>query len=260
MAVHSGTRTEDLWLRRYEPAGAGGPPLVCVPHAGGSATQYFPLSQALAPTVDTLAVQLPGHQDRRDEACVEDLARLADDLFAIVRGRLDLPVALFGHSMGALLAWEVAARLERTEGPGSVAHLFVSGRRAPSCQRVEDAHLLDDEGLKGKVRELGGTEPALLENEQMLELILPVLRSDYKAVATHHPDPTLRLTCPVTVLTGDRDPHVSLLEARRWTDHTTGDFQLRVFPGGHFYLNGHVREIADVVLASLRGGELRPSA
>ncbi|KUO12338.1 thioesterase II family protein [Streptomyces sp. DSM 15324] len=251
MTVHLGTSAQDRWLRRYQSAVPGTPRLVCFPHAGGSATQYVPLSEALAPAVDTLAVQYPGHQDRYGEPCVEDLARLADDICAVLLRGPGSPLALFGHSMGAVLAWEVASRLERTAGPGSVTHLFVSGRRAPSCARAENVHRLDDAALITRIRRLGGTPPALVANQQMLRLILPVLRSDYTAVETHRPDPALRLTCPLVALTGDRDPMVTLEEARRWTTHTTGPAELRVFSGGHFFPEDHLPEIAALISACL---------
>ncbi|WTJ88195.1 alpha/beta fold hydrolase [Streptomyces sp. NBC_01538] len=242
-----------MWLRRFHSSPGDRARLVCFPHAGGSASQFFPLSKALTPTVDMRAVQYPGRQDRRNEPCVEDLGELAAEIFDVLQKWTDLPLALFGHSMGAVLACEVAARLEEAVGPGSVTRLFVSGRRAPSCRRIENVHALDDEGLKAEIRLLNGTAPELLHDEEVLAMILPVLRSDYRAIETHHGDPAVRLTCPITILTGDDDPHVSLEEARRWSRHTTGGSDLMVFPGGHFYLDDHVQEIADLISDALRG-------
>lgn len=234
------------WIRRFHPAPAAATRLVCFPHAGGSATYYFPVSRSLSPEVDVLAVQYPGRQDRRAEACVEDLRTLADLVVEQLDGWLDRPVALFGHSMGATLAFEVAVRLERS---GTVpVGLFASGRRAPSRHRTETVHLLDDDALIADVRRLSGTDSQILEDDEVLRMVLPSIRSDYTAAETYRYQRVPALACPVVALTGDRDPQVSLDEAGAWAEHTTGGFDLKVFEGGHFFLNDHAR----LVTADLR--------
>ncbi|MFJ8589300.1 thioesterase II family protein [Streptomyces sp. NPDC093595] len=240
------------WLRRYHPADAAPARLVCFPHAGGSATYYYPLSRSLSPAVDVLAVQYPGRQDRRTETPVDDVTALADIVTEELRPWADRPLALFGHSLGATLAYEVALRLE-AEGVQPVK-LFASGRRAPSCHREHEAvHLDDDEALLATVRSLRGTSPEVLADDKLLRRLLPAFRGDYKAAETYRKRPgTPLLRCPVTVLTGIADPEVTRAEADAWADHTAGDFTLHEFPGGHFYLNEHAVSVIDRIRETLQ--------
>jgi pyochelin biosynthetic protein PchC len=237
--------TEDnrLWVRRFHPAPEAGTRLVCLPHAGGAATYYLPLSAALAPDIETLAVQYPGRQDRHNEPCVDSLPELARQVVPQLLLWTDRPLALFGHSMGASLAFEVAWLLEHEHGVTPAA-LFASGRRAPSRHRDESVHLRGDDELIRDVHELSGTDSQLLEDAEMLRMVLPAIRSDYKAAETYRYVPGPDLSCPVTALIGDDDPRVTVEEARSWAAHTTGTFALKVYGGGHFYLKHHIEAIA----------------
>ncbi|WP_027344558.1 thioesterase II family protein [Hamadaea tsunoensis] len=240
------TENLSLWFRQFHPAPAAPLRLVCFPHAGGAATFYFPVARALAPGVDVVAVQYPGRQDRRGEACVDDIERLADLVVAELRPLCDRPVAFFGHSMGAMVAYEVARRLE-AEGIVPIG-LFASGRRAPSTRRHETVHLRDDDGIVRALRELSGTDAAVLADDELVRMILPAIRGDYKAVETYAHTPGRELTCPVHVLIGQADEMSTVDEAEAWRRHTTGPCTVEVFPGGHFFLV----EQAPAVLASLR--------
>jgi surfactin synthase thioesterase subunit len=239
---------DELWIRRYEPAPESTVRLVCLPHAGGSASFFLPVARALAPAVEVLAVQYPGRQDRHAEKCVADVRELAGHVFDALKPWTDAPLALFGHSMGASVAFELALLLERKLGVSPVM-LFASGRRAPSRHREETVHLRDDEGLLAEMKRLSGTDARVLGNEDLLRMVLPAIRSDYRAAETYRYQPGPKLTCAVTALIGETDPKVSLDEARSWKDHTEGAFELRTFAGGHFYL---VDELPDV-LAVLSG-------
>lgn len=236
------------WIRRFHSATADAPRLVCLPHAGGSAGFFTRLSAALSPAVDVLAVQYPGRQDRRAEPVPVNLQRLADLTYDALGAFADRPLALFGHSMGATLAFEVALRLEN-KGV-TVPHLFASGRRAPSRYRDENVHLGDDEALVRELRLLGGSEPRLLDDPGMRALVLPYVRSDFTAIETYRHRPGTVLRAPVTVFTGDDDPKTSLEEAWAWSEHTTGTSGLHLLPGGHFFLIDHADEI-HAVLAGL---------
>lgn len=244
------TRNDGAWLRRYHPAPDAGVRLVCFPHAGGSATFYFPVSRALSRSVEVLPVQYPGRQERRSEPCVGDIGELAD---RVVEELLPLddtkPLALFGHSMGAVVAYEVARRLE-SKGIKPL-RLFVSGRRAPSCTREGNVHLRDDNGLIDELKKLSGTDSQILGDPDMLRMILPAVRSDYRAVESYRHVPGPPLDCPVTALTGDDDPQVTLDEAKAWSEHTAGGFELKVYEGGHFYLNSHAAAVMEAISAGI---------
>ncbi|GLZ36457.1 alpha/beta fold hydrolase [Actinokineospora sp. NBRC 105648] len=237
------TTDTDLWVRRFHPAPDAPARLLCLPHAGGSASYFFPVSRAMAPRVEVLAVQYPGRQDRRGEPCVETVGELADKIADVVAPFLDKPLTLFGHSMGASVAFELGLRLQ--ERTSVVNGVFVSGRRAPSALRDERVHEQDDDGLIAEIKRLNGTESQLLDDDEILRMVLPSIRSDYKAAETYRHVGGTRLRVPVIALLGDTDPKATTEETRRWAEHTDGEFTLELFPGGHFYLNAHVPAVID---------------
>lgn len=242
--------SSSTWIRRYRPAPEAGVRLVCMPHAGGSATYYAPVARALAPVADVLAVQYPGRQDRRSEKHLTDVREFSARIAEAISDGDERPLALFGHSMGALVAYELALRLEQA-GRGPV-HLFVSGRRAPSATRPsENLHKRADAELLQAVRRLRGTDDQVFENAELVEMVLPAIRSDYQAVETYEPRPGDRLRCPVTVFTGEDDIMTTTTEAAAWDRHTDGPSDLHVYPGGHFFLNDRSPEVLDVIRQQL---------
>jgi surfactin synthase thioesterase subunit len=247
----------ETWLHRFRPAVDATWSLVCLPHAGGSASFFFPLARALAPAIDVLAVQYPGRQNRRHEPGIDSVPELADRIVDALRRLDDRPFALLGHSMGALLAYEVALRLAAAGLP-TPSHLFVSGRRAPSCYRDDRFHLSSDGDMLAHIRRLGGPGSTALDDPEIQEMVLPVIRNDYRAVETYRHDPSAGLDCPVTVLTGDRDALVSTDEAHAWAGHTTGPTDLEVLPGGHFYLSDRTGQVAELLRRRLLAGR-RPA-
>lgn len=231
----------DLWIRRFHPADDAATQLLCLPHAGGSASYFFGVSKALSPEIDVLSVQYPGRQDRLREPAIPSIRDLADQLVSALLPLTGRPITLFGHSLGATLAFEVALRLERAGVPPT--GVFASGRRAPHRGRVERTHLKDDAGLIADVRALAGTDSALLEDDDVLRMVLPAIRNDYTAAETYTYEPSPRLSCPIVSLVGDADPKVTIDEARAWGDHTGAGFELVTYSGGHFYLNDNVPDI-----------------
>ncbi|MCY0949826.1 thioesterase II family protein [Streptomyces sp. H27-S2] len=257
----------DPWLRRFHPAPPGpAPRLVLLPHAGGNASYYFPFSQALSAYAEVLTVQYPGRQDRLAEPAPGSIGAMVDGVHQALRPWLDGPLVLFGHSMGALVAFELARRLEAEAGAGSRAGsgsqagsgsrtgagslrgLIVSGRRSPLLRRAEDACPPDDDALLAQLGSLAGTDPRLLADDGFKELILPALRGDYRAVDEYRCAPGPALRVPVSVLCGEQDPRVSVPEAMAWRELAAGAFTFRGFPGGHFYL----AERQDAVVRAVR--------
>lgn len=247
------TANSEQWIRRYHSASDNSPVLVCFPHAGGSATYFSPLSAALAPTVDVIAIQYPGRQDRRHDACIDDIRELARQIRTALAdaglGDSARPVAFFGHSMGALVAFEVALLMQPDSLP---VVLFASGRRAPSCRRSVTVHSRDDAALVDEMRALGGTDPQFLDDPELLSFVLPVLRSDYRAVSRYSRNTSAKIAAPIVALTGDNDPHTTQDEAAAWKAHTTSDFRLYSFPGGHFYLAEQQMGVLGVINESLK--------
>ncbi|WFB10995.1 alpha/beta fold hydrolase [Streptomyces sp. LX-29] len=245
------TSQSGAWLRRFRPAPDATVRVVCLPHAGGSASAFFPLSRHLPPSVDLLAVQYPGRQERHQEKALTDLGALADEVAAALTPMTDLPLLLFGHSMGAVVGFETAARLE-SGGANPPLGIIVSGRRSPTIHRHETVHLLDDAGLLKEIQALSGTQARILDDPDMVRMIVKPLRADYTAIETYSHSSGVRLRCPVSAFVGDCDPRVTPAEAEAWRGLTSGPFWLRTFSGGHFYLNGAEREVAAAMVEDLR--------
>ncbi|MFC8078570.1 thioesterase II family protein [Streptomyces sp. NPDC057307] len=246
------TVDSDIWIRRPSPAPDASTRLFCFPHAGGAASFFHPMARRLRPGTEVLAVQYPGRQDRRHEPLLTDIQTLADRATAAVLPFTDAPYAFFGHSMGAIVAFEVARRLQAAGAP-QPSILFASARRAPSRRRDERVHLLDDAGLVAEITTLGGTAATLLTDPDVLAMVLPVCRADYRAIERYRCAPhTPPLGIPITVLIGDRDPRVTPAEAEAWGEHTTGPLDIYTVRGGdHFYLTNHLNETADHITAQL---------
>ncbi len=240
MTVTRGSATEE-WVRRFHPAPHPRARLVCFPHAGGSASYFFAVSRALAPSIEVICLQYPGRQDRRSEPCLDSVSALASSVAGALGPWTDLPLLFFGHSLGASIAYETA-RLLQADGV-AVAGLYASGRRGPTTFRDERVHQRPDDGLLAELRRLSGTDGAVLGDHEIVRMILPALRADYRAAETYQFEPGETLRCPITVLTGDSDPKVTVEEAGDWESHTTGAFSLKVYPGGHFFLQDHQQDI-----------------
>jgi surfactin synthase thioesterase subunit len=240
------TALDELWFRRFFSAPDAECRLFCFPHAGGSASFYHPLARALAPSTDVLAVQYPGRQDRRAEPNFTGIDEVADQIADLLAPAPDRPFAFFGHSMGAIVSYEVTRRLEQRGLAGPVA-LFVSGRRAPAVHRIEEVHKGSDDDLLRALRDLSGTDPRILGDEEMLRMILPAVRSDYRAIECYRHAPGAPVTCPIIAIGGEEDPRASVEEMRMWAEHTAGAFDLHIFPGGHFYLVNEQRKVLAVV-------------
>jgi len=222
------------WLRVWRPVARPRLRLLCLPHAGGTASFFRHWVEHVPADVELIAVQYPGRQDRLDEACIEHMDALADQVAEAVTGLLDRPVAVFGHSMGASVAYEVTVRLEGRHNVSPV-QLFTSGRQAPHRQVTEDiAHLSDDE-LVDTIRGLGEVDRGILDNHDLREFILPPLRADYRLILGYRPEQPLQVAAPITAYVGLSDPGCPIEGARAWSELTTGGFNLRIFPGDHFF-------------------------
>jgi surfactin synthase thioesterase subunit len=247
------TTDNDPWVRRFRPAPGGRFRLVCFPYAGGSAGWFLPFADLLASDTDVVAIQYPGRQNRFREPVVADIGELADRIRAALTGLPPLPTAFLGHSMGAVVAFETARRIEALGGRPPLA-LFASACRAPSLVQDEGLHLADDDRLVEELGRMGGTEAELLRDEEMLALLLPSLRGDTTAIETYRAGEDAVLDIPVTALVGDQDARVGVADAEAWRHHTRAAFACHVFPGGHFYLAEQAARVAAHVASRLTTG------
>ena len=229
---------------------------MCLPHAGGTATAYKALSEALAPRVEVLAVQYPGRQDRFGDPMIDVLTKIAEAVAANLPPTGNRRIGVFGHSMGATVAYETARRIEQRGT--DVAALFVSGRPSPSFVEPKTLHLQGDHALLADMRRLGGpdtkTIDLLVENPDLAEMVLPFVRSDYKAVENYRFQPGHELKSPIVAMYSDADPTVSAEQAAEWSEFTSGGFDTATFTGGHFYLDDHLPKVAAVIQERLGAG------
>ncbi|MCU1729673.1 alpha/beta fold hydrolase [Pseudomonas sp. 7P_10.2_Bac1] len=229
------------WLRGLREGAQARARLVCLPHAGGSASFFRPWLAHLPGDIDLLAVQYPGREERFNETHIPCLASLAEH---IAHALLALParlLLLFGHSMGAALAYAVGLRLEAA-GLGA-AHVFVSAHPPPHRQPSSDLHRQDDAALIADILRQDAEAAGLWANPQLRALFLPTLRSDYQAIETWRPARLAPLAAPIDVLLARDDAEVSLDQARAWADLTAHTPDIRLFDGDHFYLKQQPRPV-----------------
>ena len=246
----------ELWLRRFRPNPGARVRLVCFPHAGGSASFYHPVALAHAAAADVVVLQYPGRQDRRREPLLGSVADYVAAIAPLLAAEPELPTVYFGHSMGAVLAFETAHVLAGTSGAPRA--LVASGRRAPATHRDERVHQRDDDGVLAELRQLNGTQMDLLGDEEVLRMAMPAIRGDYRVIETYPATPDRVVECPITVLVGDNDPKTTVAEADRWREHTSGAFRIRTFPGGHFYLASHQAEVNRELATTLTAVSMAP--
>ncbi|MEU4657825.1 alpha/beta fold hydrolase [Streptomyces sp. NPDC023723] len=220
--------------------------LVCFPHAGAPGTFFSSWLHALPAHVELVTVRYAPHGPE------ENLTGLAARAARELAGLPGRPSALFGHSMGAVVAYETA---RAWEGLGRLPlPLFVSGAPSPGGHRPDDLHLREEDELVRVLRRLGGTAAEILDDPELRAVWLPDIRRDFRLLDTyrHLEGPPLR--CPVTALTGREDPEAPLDSVRRWRSYTASSFELCTFPGGHFYLVEEKERLVGEVLRRLTPG------
>jgi medium-chain acyl-[acyl-carrier-protein] hydrolase len=232
--------------------------LFCLPHAGAGASVYWEWAPLLAPDVAIVPIQLPGRESRYKEPLRRAVFALTADLIRPLADRARPDFALFGHSMGALIAYELARALVARGTPPR--RLFVSGQRAPHLDPPRrDVHLLPAPELLAVMEELEGTSPEVLAQPELVELLLPVMRADLEVCEAYHHAHEAALPVPITTLGGLSDPSVSVEEMRAWQHLTSAGFEAKFFPGGHFYLHTARDDVIAALLARLSSPPLSAS-
>ncbi|MFI7498886.1 thioesterase II family protein [Streptomyces sp. NPDC049687] len=229
--------------------------LVCLPFAGAGASFFRPWQRVAGDRLTILPLQLPGRERRIDQEPYTDARTATDGLLADLRTALaddpELPrrIAVFGHSLGAVLAYELAHRLAEAPGDLELVRLFVSGSPQPAEQRTRRATGLPDDAFLARVNEFAGYTHEALDDPEMRELILPTLRADVEMHESYTPSTDLALPAPLTVLRGSHDELVSRDEAAAWAKVAGADFRTVELSGGHMYLTESAAELLDVVAA-----------
>jgi medium-chain acyl-[acyl-carrier-protein] hydrolase len=227
--------------------------LFCFPHAGGGAAKFYSWSHDIPAEIELLPVKLPGREERFREPAVDSLPALVERLAEVLPARCDLPFAFLGHSMGALIAFELARRLHRMGKAGPVC-LFVAACPAPQAASFSEAiHTLPDAELLRALRtRYGGIPDAVAAHAELMQLMLPVLRADFKAVETYAYRPEPPLACGIVAMAGDEDAEVGVAEVSAWREQTNGGFSLHILRGNHFFLHEARQSTAQLVSRHLQ--------
>lgn len=210
--------------------------LFCFPYAGGGALIFRTWADGLPADVEVCPVQLPGRGTRLMEPPFTQLLPLIQALAQALLPLLDKPFAFFGHSLGALVSFELARQLRRQYGVQPV-RLFVSAGRAPQLpHRGLPVHTLPEGDFLAELRRLNGTPRAVLEHEELMQIALPILRADFAVYETYVYATEPPLNCPISTFGGLRDRTVSQSDLEAWREQTSGSFSLQMFSGDHFFL------------------------
>jgi surfactin synthase thioesterase subunit len=223
--------------------------LFCFPHAGASALIYRSWQDGLPADIEVCPIQLPGRGTRMMERPFTQLAPLVEVLARALAPLLDMPFAFFGHSLGALVSFELALRIRREYGRHPV-RLLVSAARAPQFPHLRSPiHALPEKEFLAEVRRLNGTPGELLDHKELMEIMLPLLRADFEVYETYSYSNETPLSCPISAFGGLQDQRVNDRDLLGWRAQTNGAFSLRMLPGDHFFLR-------DPLLLSVLSDEL----
>jgi medium-chain acyl-[acyl-carrier-protein] hydrolase len=226
--------------------------LFCFPYAGGSASIFTQWQARFSNRIEVCPVQLPGRENRLLEEPVSSIERLVPQLADELEPYLDQPFLIFGHSMGALIGFELARELRRRNRP-LPQKLIVSAKQAPHIPRSKPlGYDFSDEELINQLRELNGTPEEVLANRELMELILPIIRADFALVDRYVYREEEPLACPILAFGGIEDPDVKQEELAAWQQMTAGGFVMQQFAGGHFYLFQENTDALEQIVAAVK--------
>ena len=225
--------------------------LFCFPYAGGGAAIYRRWEHYVPPGVAVFPIQPPGRGGRFREPALDRMDALVTAVVTEIEPYLDQPIALYGHSVGAMASFELAHHLSDQFG-FNVSHLFVSGARAPHVPRKRrNLHDLPEDEFLSELKRLNGTPPEILENPELMLMISATLRADFALSETYRCKHTQPLSCPITVFGGLDDTFVAREDLEAWKIHTTGSFNVWQLPGDHFFIHNSESSILRVVSREL---------
>jgi len=210
--------------------------MFCFPYAGGSSLMYRDWYKFLPSEIEVVPIELPGRGIRLREKPYKGLLPLVEQVAIALTQYLNKPFVLFGHSMGALISFELARYLRRMGLP-MPEKLFLSGHSAPHLPRTEKPiHNLPDKQFLEEIKTLNGTPDEVLKNGELMQLLVPVLKADFQVCETYSFRPEQPLKCPITAFGGEEDKSVGHQRLEEWKEHTESDFKLYILPGDHFFI------------------------
>lgn len=244
-------RSRNPWIAGNADREEGDVRLLCFAHAGGGSSLFSPWRGSFGPEVQVLPVLLPGREARLRDQPYRRLDALIEPLVDGIWELTDRPIAIFGHSLGSIVGYEVGRALAARGRAPRV--LLASGRRAPHLpKRLPDVHGLSDQEFVGALRRLNGTPEELLSDESLLKVFLPTMRADFELNETYRPLPGAALPCDIVGLGGMRDPQLTEPELAAWGEVTAGSFTYHLFEGNHFYLQPPPARLTELVSEAAR--------
>lgn len=229
--------------------------LICIPFAGSGAGAFRGWGPLLPPSIDAIALQLPGREDLCREPPFAEWPQMMEDVRRAVGALPALPLAIFGHSLGALIAFELARSLAGTSAT-RVVHLWCAARPWPGVPPADSSVLpfepeIDDAELVSRLASAYGDLPASFSNAAISDYFLPILRADMKLLRSYRYEGSARLSCPLTIFSGSRDPVTMGGDLALWNRETSGAFDMVELPSGHFFLESERARITSQIAARL---------
>jgi surfactin synthase thioesterase subunit len=225
--------------------------LICFPYAGGGKTSYRKYLKYKDPKIDLVTIEYPGRGTRQGEPLLLIIDDMVNDAYNQIVKLLDKPYAFYGHSMGALIGYLVMKRISLDKNKNLPRSLFVSGRQGPSVHSNENLNELNREHLIKKLSDLGGSENSILYDQDLMNLYEPIIRADFKVIASYQYDFSGLIEIPITVIIGNEDS-IKEDEAHAWQDETSVDIEIKKYPGNHFFIFDNSFQIMSLINTKLK--------
>lgn len=250
------TLKQSPWFSCYSPRVNADFRLFCFPYAGAGASVFRQWAAAADPSIEVQGVQLPGRESRLREPLLTDINLVVDALIHDAIDFLDKPFSIFGHSFGALIGFEFTRRLQRLSLP-LPQRLFVSARQAPQVLlHGAKTHLLPESQLKEELRHYAGTPEVVLQDNDLMRVLLPVIRADLTINETYDYIPAIPISCPISAFAGLKDRKISISSIEAWAAQTTQDFKVHYFDGDHFFIKQKYPSILNFIREDFAHGNL----
>lgn len=247
----SNNKNRDVWIDERFSKRKPSLRIFCFPYAGGSSQIFRTWSTQFPDEIELCPIQLPGRGSRFEEVPYRQIAPLITALAEVILPRMDRPCAFFGHSMGSIIAYELAQHLKQTAGV-SLCHLFVSGRGAPHLpRRSTPIYNLPEMEFLEELRQLNGTPEEVFDDRELLQLLIPLLRADFELIETYRFAGHSPLECPITAIGGLSDVEITREDIEAWSDHTASDFSAHMLPGDHFFIGQSEAFLLQIVIRQL---------